>query len=92
MPMTLKDGGPFKSFSKSVLCKQFKDAVKAAAIKRCTIHDLRRTFCTDLARLGVNQLVVQRLAGHATASTTARYYQWVDDDMKRDAIAKLGTA
>ncbi|MCH7591309.1 MAG: site-specific integrase [Planctomycetes bacterium] len=55
----------------------------------CTIHDLRRTFCTDLARLGVNQAIVQGLAGHASAATTATYYQNINDDMRRDAVAKL---
>ena len=88
-PQTLRDGGPFRSFNGHNMPDVFKRIVKKAGVEPCTIHDLRRTFCTDLARLGVNQLVVQRLAGHAASSTTARYYQRVDDSMKRDAIEKL---
>ncbi len=88
-PQTLKDAGPFRSMNENNLPHVFKGIVTKAGIGSCTVHDLRRTFCTDLARLGVNQLVVQRLAGHATSATTARYYQWVDDSMKRDAIEKL---
>ncbi len=53
------------------------------------VHDLRRTFCTDLAKLGVNQLVVQQLAGHANSKTTEVFYQRVDDDTKRDAVERL---
>jgi len=87
---TMRDGGPFVSLgAPSQVCHRFRQIVEAAGIAHCTIHDLRRTFCTDLARLGVNQVVAQRLAGHASSSTTARYYQHVDDGMKRDAVARL---
>ncbi|UCE62055.1 MAG: tyrosine-type recombinase/integrase [Phycisphaerales bacterium] len=88
---TLRDGGPFVSLGPdgTTVSHRFKQIVETAGIAGCTIHDLRRTFCTDLARLGVNQLVVQRLAGHASASTTARYYQLVDDPMKREAVSRL---
>lgn len=34
-------------------------------------------------------MVVQQLAGHASSTTTAKYYQFADNDMKRDAVAKL---
>jgi integrase len=87
---TIADGGPFKSLgTRKNVADGFRRIVEAAGIEYCTFHDLRRTFCTDLARLGVNQLIVQKLAGHADASTTAKYYQHVDDPMKRDAVAKL---
>jgi len=68
---------------------RFREIMKRARIVRCTIHDLRRTYCTDLARLGVNQLVVQRLAGHSSETTTAKFYQLVDDPMKRAAVKRL---
>ncbi len=87
---TLADGGPFRSIrTRSKLQKLFTKAVKAAGIEHCTFHDLRRTFCTDLARVGVNQLVVQKLAGYSSQTTTAKYYQHIDDPMKRDAVDKL---
>ena len=86
---TLKDGGPFVAFQHLNVPQRFTAIVVTAGIDHCTFHDLRRTFCTDLARLGVNQLVVQRLAGHASSTTTAKFYQHIDDDMKRDAINKL---
>jgi integrase len=86
---TLKDGGPFRSMNVNTMSAQFGAIRKAAGIGPCTIHDLRRTFCTDLLRVGVNQLVVQKLAGHASAATTARYYQFIDDGTKRDALARL---
>jgi integrase len=71
------------------IIKVFHRIVRAAGIEPCTIHDLRRTFCTDLARAGVNQLVIGRLAGHADSKTTARYYQVVQEEALRDAILRI---
>lgn len=86
---TLKDSWPFATMIEKGMPKQGNAIVKTAGIATCTVHDLRRTFCTDLARLGVNQLVVQRLAGHSCAATTANYYTHINDATKRDAVARL---
>ena len=86
---TLRDGGPFQRLKTVNAANRFRIIVKRAGITHCCIHDLRKTFCTDLARLGVNQLVVQRLVGHKSGATTAKYYQHIDDGTKRAAVAKL---
>lgn len=87
---TLKDGGPFIGMGhKRTVQKTFTEIVESAGIAKCTIHNLRDTYCTDLAKAGVNQRIVQELAGHKSMMTTARYYQLVNTDTKRDAVRRL---
>lgn len=38
-----------------------------------TPHDMRRSFVTDLLKAGVDLALVQKMAGHASPATTARY-------------------
>lgn len=44
-----------------------------AGVKRCSPHDLRRTFITRLLERGTDLGRVQRAAGHADLGTTLRY-------------------
>ena len=52
-----------------------------------TIHLLRHTTATRLARSGVALPILQKILNHASAATTSRYYQ-LDSNPGRDALQK----
>jgi integrase len=54
-----------------------------------TIHSLRHTFCTILARQGVSLLDASRLMGHSNVNITAKVYSHINDTDKKNAVQKL---
>jgi len=52
-------------------------------------HACRRGLGTNLYRLGVPDVVIQRILRHANVSTTTAYYVKPAADDVRDAMAKL---
>jgi integrase len=68
----------------------YKRLCKSLGITQgATIHSLRHTFCTVLARSGVSLLDASRLMGHSNVNITAKIYSHVTDNDKRNAVQKL---
>lgn len=51
-----------------------------------TLHELRHSYATRLARNGVHPRIMQSLMGHASMGTTLRVYTHVSNQMERDAV------
>jgi integrase len=65
-----------------------KALAKAAAepIAPWTIHDLRRTVATELARLGTNRLVISKVLNHSDRAVTGIYDRYEYLKEKREAL------
>ncbi len=69
-------GGPFDSgnLSRAVKWPQIRDQIATFADGRSLrFHDLRHTFLTRLARAGNSPQNIQKVAGHASITTTELY-------------------
>lgn len=54
--------------------KQFSDIAKKLGIAPRPLHSLRRAFAASLTKSGVDLRILQRIMGHSSMETTARYY------------------
>lgn len=67
-----------------------RKVAKLPSMDAFTVHDLRRTGLTHLARTEPRLHVVGAVAGHAKGSrTTARLYVWADQALQDEALRSL---
>jgi integrase len=63
---------------------------KSAPVSGWHLHDLRRTCATNLAKLGVDRLVISRILNHADDAVTGIYDRHRYDHEKRRALDLWG--
>ncbi|MGQ9372054.1 tyrosine-type recombinase/integrase [Azospirillum sp. ST 5-10] len=95
-------GKPFNGFSKAkerldaaVLELRRKEAKargddpeRVKPLEPWTLHDLRRTAATGMARLGVPRLVISKIENHVEGGVTAIYDRYAYQSEKRDALER----
>jgi integrase len=69
----LDEDGQLARLSAAAAWRICRERGLQARIPAPSPHDLRRTWIGDLLDLGVDLATVQKMAGHASASTTGRY-------------------
>jgi len=73
-PWLFQGAHPGEPMSKALMLHLYARAVERAGIKRKGgLHTLRHSFATHLLEAGVEITLVQRLLGHTSLATTARY-------------------
>lgn len=73
-----------RAFDPSNVYRSLGLYLRKAGCEKASIHDLRKTFGTRVARGGAPPHVLQRLMGHASITTTMRFYVGAyDDDLSR---------
>jgi integrase len=86
----VKKGGKveLRHLSADAVLKIVRRRSKQACVDEFSPHDFRRTFCSDLLQLGVDIVTVQKLAGHSSPVTTAKYDRR-GEETKRLAVERL---
>jgi len=77
-----------RPLSADAVLKIVRRRSKQACVDEFSPHDFRRTFCSDLLQLGVDIVTVQKLAGHSSPVTTAKYDRR-GEETKRLAVERL---
>jgi len=73
------------------ITRDFQAIRKKAGVPKCKFHDLRKSYCTNIAQRTPLH-VVQQLAGHADIRTTQRHYLQVQPkmiDTAREAVEEM---
>jgi len=75
-----RDGRPIRCFRRA-----WRTACRKAGLEGVVFHDLRRSFCRNAIRCGVDRDTVKKLSGHKTDSVFTRYNIQDERDLENAA-------
>jgi len=68
------------------IAKSWSRIFTRAGIPHCTIHDIRRSFCTALVESGTPLPIVSAAMGHRSMATTQKHYAFASDAVVANAV------
>ncbi|MEW6359291.1 MAG: site-specific integrase [Planctomycetota bacterium] len=74
------------------LVRQLRGTARRAGIKdpkTLTVHGLRHTVATEMARQGTHPSIAQGVLGHKDPTVTLRYYTHMNNEDRRMAVGRL---
>lgn len=83
---TTSNGNLYDASNIRTALKRFYNSI---GVEHKNVHAYRATFCTQLCRCGVPLEVASSLMGHKSMEVTGRFYAFVHQETKEDAIKKL---
>jgi len=79
----------FGTLSEGYISHRFSKTLKTLGIKKACFHSTRHTFASYLVMAGVNIYRVSKWLGHASVTTTEKYYANLAPDFQKEEISKL---
>lgn len=83
------DGDPYTCIFPTTPTRWMEGIVKRHDIKKCSVHELRRTFATLALQAKVDPKTVAAITGHADVQTLFKFYTGTDADQKQKAVAGM---
>ena len=80
------DDDPYTCIFPSTPTRWMEGIIKRHGLKKCTVHELRRTFATLALQAKVDPKTVAAITGHADVSTLFKFYSGTDAEQQRKAV------
>ena len=77
---------PYLCMYPSSPTRRMEVIVKKYGLKKCTVHELRRTFATLALQAKVDPKTVASITGHADTATLFKYYSGTNTEQQKKAI------
>ena len=68
---------------------RFKEITQEAGLGHISTHKVRHSFATQLLKTGVAITTVCKLMGHSSLEVTIKYYGFIVDGLKTQAMQQL---